>query len=80
MKPCLVRHFGGQAQAHWVLLLLCVAVAPSSTASLTICCITNTAATWAVEGAIKPGVNYLQMHELAYRTALTKLKEGGLLV
>jgi Xaa-Pro dipeptidase len=37
------------------------------------------AATYAVEDAMKPGVSWRDMHTLAYRTILTKLKEGGLL-
>lgn len=37
------------------------------------------AAQWAVMDSLKPGVNYLQMQEVSYRTSLTKLTEGGLL-
>lgn len=38
------------------------------------------AASWsAVLDAMKPGVMWTDMHALAYRTLLTKLKEGGLL-
>jgi Xaa-Pro dipeptidase len=36
------------------------------------------AATFAVEDAMAPGVCWRDMHTLAYRTILTKLKEGGL--
>lgn len=37
------------------------------------------AACRAVHDAAKPGVNWVDMHELANRVLLTKLKEGGLL-
>lgn len=37
------------------------------------------AAQRAVMDALKPGVNWKDMHELSYRTALTCLKDGGLL-
>ena len=37
------------------------------------------AANRAVFNAIRPGVNWVDMHALSYKTMLTKLKEGGLL-
>ena len=38
------------------------------------------AAQWGVMDNMKPGVSWVDMHALAYRIILTKLKEGGLLV
>lgn len=35
-------------------------------------------ASLAVMAAVRPGVSWVEMHRLAYRTMLAKLKEGGI--